>query len=260
MSMLTIKRQLLVVFSFLFLIGAAVAQEEKIANLKESSVTASASGERVRFSTLFSVVQIRLEVYDSSGSKLFDNEVRGANFLDWNLQDTKAERISDGTYLCVVTIKALSGKLAQRLGSVHISDQQVTLVPAHPSKLTIQQSQAVGPMEEDSGVTVLKEDEVATTTVIAHNGDEGQIIRGKGALSFRIGDFFSGKDSEQMRLTSEGNLGIGLTNPQVRLDVDGLIRATQGIVFPDGSIQLSAARKTLGAASLRPGQSATKSP
>ncbi|HJZ67412.1 MAG TPA: hypothetical protein VKF81_04635, partial [Blastocatellia bacterium] len=55
------------------------------------------------------------------------------------------------------------------------------------------------------------EDDNRTTTVIAHNGEEGQITRGKGALSFRIGDFFSGKDVEQMRLTAEGNLGIGIT-------------------------------------------------
>jgi hypothetical protein len=77
--------------------------------------------------------------------------------------------------------------------------------------------------------------------VIAHNGEEGQITRGRGALSFRVGDFFSGKDTEQMRLTAEGNLGIGITNPRARLDVDGLIRAGQGIMFPDGTIQTTAA-------------------
>src|SRR5439155_3718815 len=94
--------------------------------------------------------------------------------------------------------------------------------------------------------------------VIAHDGTDGQMVRGRGALSFRIGDFFSGKDAEQMRLTPQGNLGIGITNPAVRLDVDGLIRASQGIVFPDGSIQYSASRKTFGAESLRPGQSQKK--
>ena len=57
-----------------------------------------------------------------------------------------------------------------------------------------------------------------------------------------------------MRLTEEGYLGIGITNPKVKLDVDGLIRASQGIVFPDGSIQFSAARKTFGLDSLTPEQ------
>src|SRR5262249_9223275 len=50
----------------------------------------------------------------------------------------------------------------------------------------------------------------------------------------------------------EGNLGIGITHPLVRLDVDGLVRASQGIVFPDGSIQYSAAAKTYGAKSSLP--------
>src|SRR6185369_10513611 len=63
----------------------------------------------------------------------------------------------------------------------------------------------------------------------------------------------------QMRLTAEGNLGIGITRPQAKLDVDGLIRASQGIVFPDGSIQFSAAKKTFGTDSLGPGQSQFRS-
>src|SRR5204863_3020099 len=73
------------------------------------------------------------------------------------------------------------------------------------------------------------------TTVLANNGQEGQIIRDRGALSFRIGDCFSGNDQEQMRLTEEGNLGIGTANPQFKLDVAGAVRARQGFVFNDGS-------------------------
>jgi hypothetical protein len=73
--------------------------------------------------------------------------------------------------------------------------------------MTPQQSAAIGPMEADASLILLKEAEPQTTTVIAHNGEDGQITRGRGALLFRIGDFFSGKDTEQMRLTSEGTLG-----------------------------------------------------
>lgn len=57
-----------------------------------------------------------------------------------------------------------------------------------------------------------------------------------------------------MRLTAEGNLGIGITHPQARLDVDGMIRVSQGIRFPDGTTQYSAASKTLGAKSTGPDQ------
>jgi hypothetical protein len=72
--------------------------------------------------------------------------------------------------------------------------------------------------------------------VIANDGTDGQMIRGRGALTFRIGDFFSGADKEQMRLTEDGNLGIGTTKPTAKLDVAGMIRAREGFMFSDGSM------------------------
>jgi hypothetical protein len=54
-------------------------------------------------------VQIRLEVYASTGKKLFDNELRGGNVLDWHLQNGQAEPLPDDTYLCVVNCKELGG-------------------------------------------------------------------------------------------------------------------------------------------------------
>jgi len=196
---------------------------------------------------------MRLEVYLADGQKLFDLELKRGNVLDWYLQDGQAERLGEGSYLCAVTAKDLSGKLTQKIGMVAVSSRQVSINPARASELTPQQAQAIGPLEEDSTISVLKDDE-PVTTVIAYNGEDAQISRGSGALSFRIGDFFRGKDTEQMRLTPEGNLGIGITNPTAKLDVDGMIRARQGIVFPDGSVQFSASRKTFGAASIKPGQ------
>ncbi|HMG35909.1 MAG TPA: hypothetical protein VKM94_18385 [Blastocatellia bacterium] len=204
-------------------------------------VTAFASNDRVRFAAPSSIVQIRLEVYGSTGKKVFDNEVRGGNVLDWQLQDGQAERLPDDTYLCVVTVKSLSGRITERMGSVMVENTSASVQPVDASQMTPQQSQAIGPVEENASLTVLKEGETQTGTVIAHDGTDGQLIRRRGALSFRIGDFFSGKDTEQMRLTEEGNLGIGISHPQLRLDVDGMIRASKGILFPDGTIQTTAA-------------------
>ena len=239
---------------------AAPAQQDRSsfsAQPAAVTVTVAAAGDRVRFTAPSSIVQVRLEVYNSAGRKLFDNELRTGNVLDWNLQDGQGQRLANDSYLCVVTVKSLSGRLTQRIGSV-IIEKDVVRVQVVTTRLTAQQIEAVGPVEENSFLSVLGDIEPPTTTVIAHNGEEGQIVRGKGALSFRIGDFLRGRDTEQMRLTPEGNLGIGIIHPEVRLDVDGLIRATRGIAFPDGSVQFSAARKTFGAASLGPGQSLSK--
>jgi endosialidase-like protein len=226
--------------SFLLLIlsfNTARAQNEVPKGNRSSAatITASASGERVRFTAPSSVVQIRLEIYNPTGTKLVDNEVRGGNVLDWHLQGGQAEPLPDDSYLCVVTVKSLSGKLTQRIGSVTVEKSSASLQPVDASQVTAQQSQAIGPVEENASWIVLNEDEKQTTTVIAHNGTEGQITRGRGALTFRIGDFFSGKDTEQMRLTAEGNLGIGTSDPQVKLDVAGMIGAREGVMFSDGS-------------------------
>ena len=61
-----------------------------------------------------------------------------------------------------------------------------------------------------------------------------------------------GTTAAAYKLQLEGNLGIGITHPQARLDLDEFIRASQGIVFPHGSIQESAATKTLAATSRLP--------
>ena len=254
--MSTAKRLVTSAAAILLLVSTVCAQGQSLASSSRSTitVTAAATADRVRFTAPSTVVQMRIEVYAANGEKLFDNEIRGGNVIDWHLQDGQAERLSDGSYLCVITSKSLSGRMSQKLGRITIENAAASVQPIDTTQLTAQQTQAVGPLEENASLTVLKEGETQTATVIAHNGDDGQITRGKGALSFRIGDFFSGKDTEQMRLTAEGNLGIGITNPQVRLDVDGVIRASQGIIFPDGTTQYSAASKTLGAKSTMPDQ------
>ena len=237
---------------------SAQAQDPASGVRSNTTVTAAATADRVRFTAPGMVVQMRLEVYNANGERLFDNEIRGGNVIDWLLQDGRAQRLSDGSYLCVITTKSLSGRWGQKSGRLTIENTVATMHPIDATQLTAQQIQAVGPLEENASLTLVKQDENQTATVIAHDGTDGQIIRGKGALSFRIGDFVTGKDAEQMRLTPEGNLGIGITNPAVKLDVDGLIHASQGIVFPDGSVQYSASRKTFGPESLRPGQSLKK--
>jgi hypothetical protein len=238
----------------LSLVGGVLAQDNLPTDGEKASitVTGSASTERARFTAPSTVAEIRLEVYNSAGTKVFDNQVRGANVFDWNLKDEQAEPLADGSYVCVVTVKSLSGKTARKFCSLLVESNAASLHPVDAGQLTAQQALSVGTLEEGSSLTIVRDDGPATATVAAHDGVDGQIVRGQGALSFRLGDFYKGRDVEQMRLTPEGNLGIGITRPLVRLDVDGLVRASQGIVFPDGSIQYSAATKTLGAKSSQP--------
>src|SRR5207245_7971484 len=152
------------------------------------------------------------------------------NVLDWTLQDSAGARLSNGSYLAVVTVKSLSGKLSRRMGSISIAEQQIELQPADGTQLTPAQQQAVGAIAENAALTILKAGEGEAATVIAHNGTEGQMSRGRGALSFRLGDFFSGTDSEQMRLTEDGRLGLRTSTPQAKRDVAGTIRAQRVLI------------------------------
>jgi hypothetical protein len=215
-----------------------LAQEDKIARVPGPNpiVTGTATADRVRIAAPSAVVQLRLEVYDLAGQKRLDTEQRGGNVLDWHLQEGTGQRVADGTYLCVVTIKDLSGRLSQKLGLITVSGQSTMLRSAPVAELSAAQAQAVGPIEsEEESLTVMPAEDAQPVTVVANNGDEAQLARTRGPLTFRVGDFFSGNDKEQMRLTEEGNLGIGTAKPKAKLDVAGMIRAREGFLFSDGS-------------------------
>src|SRR5258706_3735452 len=165
---MTLIRSLMLALVLLASGVVALAQSEKTVRstaAPEPTVTAFTAGEQVRFTAPSTVLQIRLEVYNSAGKKIFDNELRGGNVLDWHVQDGQAERLSDGSYLCVITIRSLSGRMSQKVGRITIENATARVQPIDPTQLTAQQAQGVGPFEETASITVLKEGEKQTPTV-----------------------------------------------------------------------------------------------
>ncbi|HEY3026565.1 MAG TPA: hypothetical protein VGJ55_10480, partial [Pyrinomonadaceae bacterium] len=193
-----------------------------------ATVTAASSGNVVRFSAAANITHIRLEVFSATGERVFDSGQHDGNLLDWRWQDKKALALSADSYLCVVTIQSLSGKTTRKLANVSFANQQASLQPVEVTQLTLVQAQALSAAESDTPLTIIDGDQSIAATVLAHDGNDGQITRTRGAFTFRVGDFFSGNDKEQMRLTEEGNLGIGTAKPKVKLDVAGMIRAREG--------------------------------
>jgi hypothetical protein len=219
--------------------------------VKTRQVIASASAHSLRFTSLGELLHMRLEVIASSGEVLFDSDFKQGNLVDWALTNKQGQRLADGAYLCVVTVKDASTQLTRTQAIVSLLEQSVILKQADSAVLTAAQVQAAG-LITDEGVimTIIEPAESAATALLAHDGTSANLVSGSGGLSISGGDFFANKVLEYLRITAEGNVGIGTRTPQVRLDVDGLIRASRGIVYPDGTIQLSAASKTLGARSL----------
>lgn len=233
------------------------AQSEKTETVRTAPlVTASSTGGRVRFfAPAASVVQIRLEVFSSSGAKLSDSEFRPGNIINWSSagdgQKTSAQQ--DGAVLFVVTVRTLSGQLRQRHGLASVErvgqEGRVLLRPTTREEIPPAQMQAwemsrqtlgLSGLETETreGFVVLTEETAAeqqAATLTAHDGQEGQLTSTSGALTFRTGNLFSGKDVEHARITPEGNVGIGTTQPTAKLDVAGAVRAREGFLFADGS-------------------------
>jgi hypothetical protein len=219
------------------------------------TVTASASGDSFRFTSLGELIHMRLEVIASSGEVVFDSNFRSGNVIDWLLSDHQGQRLAEGSYLCVVSVKEATDRIARKQAIANIFAQGVSLQPADRARLSAAQAEAASALtDEDVRLTIVDSSASPATTVVAHDGDTAHLVSGRGGLTFSSGDFFARQLFEHMRLTPEGNLGVGVVNPQARLDVAGLLRTGEGIVFPDGTIQYSAASKTLGARSVRADQ------
>jgi hypothetical protein len=250
-----IKRLLLLItLSFVLVANDALAQSVTTAQETQSStpaVTASVSVEgTVRFTSPGQVTQIRLEIFNASGVTVYDSGMRQGSILDWKITDA-TQPMTDGSYLSAVSVKDLQGKLRQRLGSLSVQSGQVTMQTARSESLTADQSQALATRRQaqkieatdnNDAITVLRVGKARSVTVTAHDGQDGQVTSTSGALTFRTGDIFSNQEKEQMRVTTDGRVGIGTDKPTATLDVAGTVRARGGIVFEDGTVLTTAGR------------------
>src|SRR5687767_9382127 len=110
-----IGSSLLILSSF----GAVVGQIENTGRDQTVPVTVSQSTERVRFTAPATVVRMHLQVYSREGQIMFDVSSKG-NVLDWTLQNSAGEPLGNGSYLSLVTIKNLSGRLSQKTGAITV--------------------------------------------------------------------------------------------------------------------------------------------
>ncbi|HEX5709598.1 MAG TPA: tail fiber domain-containing protein [Pyrinomonadaceae bacterium] len=212
--------------------------QERAAN--KSTVTASASATGVRFVSPGETKRIRVEVLSATGERVFDSDFRAGGIVEWDAQSA-----ADGAYLCIVTAEDLAGKSSRKFTALSKREGRVVLGREGDEQLKVELAQAFAAASQSQGGGELAAAAKATSkgqavTVTTHDGQDGQVTSTTGALTFRTGNVFAGKDKEQMRVTADGRVGIGTDAPEATLDVAGEIRARGGIRFEDGTILNSA--------------------
>ena len=250
---MSVRKNFLLAFSFLLLGNIAFAQNQMdtISQTPNShAVTASVSAAGViRVTSPQAVLNIRLEVYAPGGDVVYDSGLRQGSVIDWKVGDA-ASPLADGSYLFVITIRDLQARYRQKLGSLSVQAGQLTLKGEQHDRPTAAQtdalssrrlSQKIEAADANEAITVLRAGKERSLVISAHDGTDGQVTSTSGALTLRTGDLLTGKDKEQVRITPNGNVGIGTDKPQATLDVAGPIRARGGIQFEDGTVLKSAA-------------------
>lgn len=152
--------------------------------------------EAVRFASPGSA-HIRVQVFATDGALMFDSGWRDGNVFDWQSE------IANGAYRCELMARDVDGVLTRKEMKMSVTDGQISIEQ---------------PPDAASSITML-----------AHDGTSGMVVNTRGDLTFRFGDFLARKDSEQMRLTAEGDLHVA-----------GTISAGRGILLPDGTIVATA--------------------
>jgi hypothetical protein len=192
-------------------------------------VTATVSKDQVRFTVLALTREIQLEVFSSTGAPVFDSGRRPGNRLEWPVQDQQGPGLRDGVYSCYVTVVDLFGQLSRRWAIFWVNRGAVAFQENG--------ERSVAASDDQERLTILGADVLFPFTLVSHDGNEGWIESGSGGLSFYAGSLSGSRDgAAHLRLTPDGNVGIGVQDPQAKLDVAGVIRASGGIQFSDGTI------------------------
>jgi hypothetical protein len=177
--------------------GQTTSDPPQARQASSATITAAASNGTVRFSAPGNTTEIRLEVFSPTGRK--SSTLASAPVTCWIGAGRMRRHKSLGAdiYLCVVTVQSLSGQTSRKLANISFANQQATLQSVQATQLSPAQTQAIGGAETDTPLTIITSEQPIAATVIANDGTDGQMIRGRGALTFRIGNFFSGIDQSR---------------------------------------------------------------
>ena len=256
--MITASRSLAIFLFSLLLLSTALAQTPPFdGQVTTPVVTVTASPARVRYVSMGEVHQTRLQVFSIEGAQVFDSGSRLGNLIDWQLIDQHGTRLTDGSYLYLITIKDFSERLTQKYGSAVLDEEQVYLEQTGIDSLSQAQVAVLEANKQAAALSAVDRIGAAglnrtsteistagTATTGAPSTGTNQIsqptpgvenLGGGGSQNYlaKWVDDIGTLGNSTLFETALGRVGLGTTTPGARLHVIG----TQGSIGA-GSFQL----------------------
>src|SRR6266567_459240 len=156
---------MLTVLALLTLSVTARAQDapaRETSRVADPDVTISVTERGVRFAALGSFGKMRLEVFNADGTSLHNSDFGAGSVRDWVLDDKDGQGLRDGTYLCVITIRDLSGRLTTKQGSVVLQGRQPSLKLPDVASVEV--------IEPDRSLARVTDPPDTALTLIGHDG------------------------------------------------------------------------------------------
>ena len=182
------------------ILSFVMVMQSQITLAQTPSINTTVYADKTRFESQEENTEFRVEVFKSSGEKMFDSGFMAGRTLDWNMQDQQGEPVADGVYDYVVTIKNRHGKeraIQSRQLAIFREGQDLENAPTF-----VQLAAAPGAGGGSGNLT--------------GSGTAGQITKWTSATT--LGD--------SVITESSGKVGVGTTNPISLLHIIGSHPAT----------------------------------
>ena len=242
-NMFSISRTLFALLFSLSLVSTAIAQTRRpVAQTSSPIVTVTTSNGRVRYASLGEVNQTRLQVFSPSGLQVYDSDLRLGNLIDWHLLDQQGQRLTDGSYVFVITVKDFSGVTTQKYGTALLEGEQISLQQTGIDELPASQalalqdnrvSEVLSPVDRigaaGSGIAattriergiVDKAPDTKQKTATSQSATGGENLGGAGTQD-RVAKWTdnAGTLGDSAITESSGNIGIGTSTVGATLEV-----------------------------------------
>ena len=103
---MTMKRRILCSL----ILSLVMVMQSQITLAQTPSINTTVYADKTRFESQEENTEFRVEVFNSSGQKMFDSGFVAGQTLDWNMLDQQGEPVADGVYDYVVTVKNRHGE------------------------------------------------------------------------------------------------------------------------------------------------------